>query len=120
MSHIVSVQTKLHDIEAIRAACQRLNLSQPEQGTAQLFSGNATGILVQLPGWQYPIVIDTLTGLVHYDNYGGHWGSQDRMDTFLKLYAVEKCRIEARKKGYSVIEQAQQDGSIKLQIIEGS
>jgi hypothetical protein len=28
-------------------------------------------------------------------------------------------RQEARKKGYSVVEQAQQDGSIKIQIIEG-
>ena len=31
------------------------------QGTTQLFSGEATGLIVRLPGWEYPAVIDTLT-----------------------------------------------------------
>jgi hypothetical protein len=43
------------------------------QGTAQLFSGEATGLLVQLPNWQFPVVIDTLTGNIQFDNYGGAW-----------------------------------------------
>ena len=71
MSHIVTIQTKVHDPAAVAAACQRLQLPAPVQGTDQLFSGQATGLLVQLPGWQYPAVIDTLSGTVHYDNYGG-------------------------------------------------
>jgi hypothetical protein len=50
MSHIVSIQTKVRDPSAIAAACQRLNLPTPTQGTAKLFSGNASGLLVQLPG----------------------------------------------------------------------
>ena len=58
MSHIVTIQTKVHDPAAVAAACQRLQLPAPVQGTAQLFSGQATGLLVQLPGWQYPVVID--------------------------------------------------------------
>jgi len=69
MSHIVEIQTKLHDPVAIGAACQRLGLPAPVQGTASLFSGEATGLLVQLPGWQYPAVIDTATGTVKYDNF---------------------------------------------------
>jgi hypothetical protein len=36
------------------------------------------------------------------------------------MYAVEKTKLEARKKGHTVTEQALQDGSIKLQIIEGA
>ena len=32
--------------------------------------------------------------------------------------AVEKAKLEARKKGYSVSEQALNDGSIRLQIVE--
>ena len=58
---------------AVAAACQRLNLAAPVQGTVQLYSGEATGLIVQLPGWEYPAVIDTLTGTVRYDNYGGAW-----------------------------------------------
>jgi hypothetical protein len=73
LSHLVQIETKVHDPVAIAAACRRLNLAEPVQGTAQLYSGEATGMLVQLPEWQYPVVIDTLTGTVRYDNFDGHW-----------------------------------------------
>jgi hypothetical protein len=116
VSHIVTIQTKVHDPIAVAAACQRLNLAVPVHGTAQLFSGEATGLLLQFPGWQYPAVIDTLTGTVKCDTYEGHWGDQVHLDKFLQMYAVERAKLEARKKGYSVTEQALQDGSIKLQI----
>jgi hypothetical protein len=116
MSHIVTLQTKLHDLAAIAAACQRLKLSAPVAGTAELFSGPATGVLVQLPDWEYPIVIDTVTGLVRYDNFGRRWGAQALLARFLQSYAVEKTKLEARKKGYQISEQALQDGSIRLQI----
>jgi hypothetical protein len=33
---------------------------------------------------------------------------------------VEVVRLEARKKGYQVSEQALADGSIKLQLVEGA
>ena len=119
MSHIVSIQTKVHDPAAVAAACQRLGLPAAQPGTARLFSGEATGLVVRLPGWHYPAVIDTLTGVVRYDNYGGRWGEQAQLDRFLQAYAVEKTRLEARKKGYQVSEQQLQDGSVRLQIVEG-
>ncbi len=119
MSHVVSIQTRLHDPAAIRAACQRLNLQEPVQGTAQLFSGEATGLVVQLPGWKYPTVIDTLTGVVQYDNFNEVWGDQAQLDRLLQMYSAEKVKLEAKKKGYAVSEQTLGDGSIKLQIIEG-
>ena len=49
-----------------------------------------------------------------------HWGEQQHLDRFLQLYAVEKAKLEARKKGYAVSEQTLQDGSIKLQILQGA
>ena len=119
MSHLVSVQAKVHDPVAVAAACHRLNLAPPQQGSARLFSGEAQGLLVQLPGWQYPVVIDTLSGVIHYDNFEGRWGDQEQLDRFLQLYAVERAKLEARKKGYTVSEQSLQGGSIKLNIIEG-
>jgi hypothetical protein len=119
MSHVVTIQTKVHDPVAVAAACRRLNLADPVQGTARLYSGEATGLIVKLPGWQYPAVVEPLTGTVRYDNFGGHWGDQAHLDRFLQLYAVERAKLEARKKGFAVTEQALQDGGIKLQIIEG-
>ena len=120
MSHVVTIQTKLHDPAAVAAACRRLNLAAPAEGTAKLFSGEATGLLVQLPGWQYPAVIDVLTGTVRYDNYEGRWGDQRHLNRFLQAYAVEKARLEARRKGHTITEQQLQDGSIRLQISEGT
>ncbi len=76
MSHIVSIQTRVHDPIAINAACARLGLKAPVQGTAELFSGSASGLLVQFEGWEYPAVIDTLTGTIRYDNFGGAWNGQ--------------------------------------------
>jgi hypothetical protein len=90
MSHIVEIQTQIKDPEAIRAACRRLQLPEPTHGTARLFSGQATGTIVQLPGWQYPVVCDTATGQLKYDNFNGHWGEQAHLDRFLQMYAVEK------------------------------
>src|SRR4051812_13248709 len=118
MSHIVTLETRVHDPAAIASACQRLNLRAPLQGTVQLFSGEATGMIVQLPGWEYPIVIDTLTGAIRYDNYEEAWGARAKLDHFLQMYAVEKAKLEARRKGYAVSEQALESGSIRLQIIE--
>jgi len=119
MSHVVRIQTKVHDPVAVAAACQRLGLVAPVHGTAHLFSGEATGLLVQLPDWRYPAVVDTLTGSIRYDNFGGRWGEERQLHRFLQMYAVERTKLEARKKSYAVEEQAQQDGSIKLRIREG-
>ena len=119
MSHIVTIATKVRDPAAVRAACQRLGLDQPAEGTAQLFSGEASGLVVQLKDWRYPLVIDVQTGEVRYDNYGGAWGAQEQLDRLLQCYAAEKVKIEARKRGYVVSEQALENGSIRLQIIEG-
>lgn len=119
MSHIVTITTEVRDTEAVRAACRRLNLDEPVQGTARLFEGEATGLLVKLPGWTYPAVVETATGQVKFDNYGGSWGDPKHLDAFLQSYAICKATIEARKRGHSVFEQALPDGSVKLTIQVG-
>ena len=119
MSHVVTIKTQIKDEEAVRSACKRLGLEEPLHGTATLFSGQATGLAVKLPGWLYPAVFDLTTGQVHYDNYGGGWGEQKHLDAFLQSYAVEKVKLEARKKGRSVHEQTLPDGSIKLTVTVG-
>ncbi|MDY0170530.1 MAG: hypothetical protein RBS80_28580 [Thermoguttaceae bacterium] len=97
MSHIVSVESQLRDPAGVSAACHRLGLSAPVHKTVKLFSGEATGLAVQLPDWDYPIVIDTASGEVRYDNYGGRWGEQSRLDAFLQAYAVEVVKAQSRR-----------------------
>jgi hypothetical protein len=119
MSHIVTIETKLHDGQAVAAACRRLQLAAPAEGKAQLFSGEAAGLLVQLPGWRYPAVVDLPSGAVRYDNYAGEWGDERHLHRFLQMYSVEKAKIEAKKHNYAVREEQLADGSIRLQIVEG-
>lgn len=116
MSHIVTVKTEVRDHAAVAAACRRLALSEPTVGTAQLYSGQVGGLLVRLPDWLYPIVIDTDSGTVRYDNYGGCWGDEQHLHRFLQAYAVERARSEARRKNYATSEQSLADGSILVEI----
>ena len=116
MSHIVQIRTEVRDREAIARACDRLKLPAPTDGTATLFQAKRTGTIVRLPEWQYPVVCDTSTGEVAYDNFEGTWGPIDRLHSFMQAYSVEKASLEARKRGHSVIEQPLADGSIKLLI----
>lgn len=73
MSHIVKIESRVHDRVAIDSACRRLGLTKPIEGTAKLYSGEATGLLLQLPGWTYPAVIEPVTGTIKYDVFGGAW-----------------------------------------------
>jgi hypothetical protein len=119
LSHIVTIKTEVRDLAAITAACHRLALPDPLQGTAELFSSKRTGLLIGLPDWLYPVVIDTTTGQAHYDNFGGHWGNEKHLNRFLQAYAVERTSIEARKKNYITTEQTMADGSIIVEIEVG-
>jgi hypothetical protein len=116
VSHIVTIQTQVRDATAVAAACQRLGLPPPQQRTVELFSGSAAGLAVELPGWNYPVVCDLPSGSLKFDDYGGAWGEQSELDRFLQAYACERAKIEARRRGHSVTEQALADGSIKLTI----
>ena len=119
MSHIVTIKTQVRDPVALAAACERLKLPAPVQGRARLFTAEAEGLIVQLPGWRYPVVINPAGGSVRYDNYNGAWGEQKQLDQLLQIYAVEKTRLEARRAGHSVTEQVLADGSIRLTLQVG-
>ena len=119
MSHIVEIKTEVRDEAAVQSACSRLHLPLATRGTFELYSSTETGLGIELPHWKYPVVADTETGSLKYDNYNGRWGSQEFLDQFLQRYAIEKAAIEARKKGHSVVEQRLDNGSIKLTIQVG-
>ena len=119
MSHVVQIQTQVKDAAAVRAGCKRLALDEPTEGEVRLFNETVSGLAVRLRDWRYPVVFNLATGESKFDNYQGHWGKQERLDEFLQAYAIEKTKIEARRKGYSVIEQPLVDGSVKLTLLVG-
>lgn len=119
MSHIVEIQAEVRDPIAIRASCERLRLPPPVYGEAKLFSSSRIGWAVQLPDWRFPVVCDTTSGRIDFDNYEGRWGKQRELDRFVQGYAVEKAKLEARRQGYDVIEKPLEDGSVKLTVQVG-
>jgi len=102
MSHTMNLIIELHDRAALEAACQRLGLTLSE-GSHKLYSTTEEGIAVCLPGWQFPVVVKG-DGSVAYDNYNGNWGDISELNKLRAYYGLEKAKIEARKKGYSVYE----------------
>lgn len=119
MSHIVTIQTEVRDAIAVGAACHRLGLETPHVGTAQLFERPVRGLIVRLPEWRYPVVVDLPTGSLYFDNFFGEWGKPVHLDQFLQMYATEKAKLECRRQGHSVIEQILPDGSVKLTVQVG-
>ena len=119
MSHIVTIETQVRDVHAVAAACRRMGLAAPENGIARLFAGEVRGLLVRLPGWRYPLVLDTERGTLRYDHFEGKWGDPAELGRFQQSYAVEKTRIEAHRRGHTVREQTLADGTIKLTVAVG-
>ena len=116
MSHIVTIHTEIRDVSALIAACRRRQLAPPREGSHRLFTSTVSGWAVELPDWRYPVVCQTETGQLQFDNFQGRWGDQQHLDRFLQAYAVEKAVLEARRQGHTVLEQPLPDGSIKLTV----
>lgn len=116
MSHIVTIKTEVRDEQAVKAACSRLQWEEPVFAKHRLFSSSVEGWGVQAPGWRYPIVAELGAGKLHYDNYEGRWGDPRELDRFKQSYAIEKTKIEARKQGRFVTEQALPNGTVQLTV----
>ena len=71
------------------------------------------GTALRLPGWRYPVVIDT-DGRLHYDHFEGRWGDLAQLHRFHQAYAEAATTHFARARGYLVTRTAQADGTIRL------
>jgi hypothetical protein len=60
------IVTTVHDPRALAATCRRLHLPVPVEGRIEYDDQEAFGWIVRLPGVRYPIVCNTLTGLIAY------------------------------------------------------
>lgn len=114
MKYFARVEPEVRDPAAISAACRRLKLPEPTAGTFHLLHSLATGLAVRLAAWRYPLVCDVQSGSLAYDNHGGMWGDERALDAFLQAYAIEKTRLEARRRGDAVTEQPLPGGAVKL------
>lgn len=122
MSHVVQVRNiQCTDESALRTACDHLGLKVKDRANHKLYGSQmAVGLAIELPGWQHPVVIDTQTGECRYDNFNGSWGAQEQLDKLIQRYAVEAARNDATARGLGCVEEALEDGSIKLTAVDYS
>lgn len=117
MSHIATIELRINDLEALRAACQELGAALcMDRKSFRWFSGKSPcQAVIQVPGADYEIglVQSGETFHLHCDLYasGGVEAALGKgLGRLKQAYARERVRREARRKGYRVCEQKTERG----------
>ena len=121
MSHISKIELEVKDLGILGQACARLglNLMRGQQTFKWYGKDSQCDHAIKIPGANYEIGVLKKNGSLDlncdfYDrNIEKAIGKQGGL--LKQAYAVEKTKIEARKKGYSVLER-QTDNGIRLHV----
>jgi hypothetical protein len=116
MSHTMNIVTELKDYDAIAIACSRLGFKLLGVGKHHLYGSEESGLAVQIPGWNYPVVIHA-DGTVAYDTYNGQWGNEKQLTQLIDVYGLEKARMEAQKLGYTCFESVNENNELELEVV---
>ena len=112
MSHTLKIKVEIKDETALRTASERTGAKVLGEGSHRLYGGVSNGFGVQLPGWQFPVIVNLQTGELSYDNYGGNWGNQGTLDTLIHEYSTEVVAQALASQGISFYRNdAQVDGT---------
>lgn len=101
MSHIVRAPIKLKNREHLRTAAEKLGCTIGAEGSYRIGGAQVQGLSIKLPGWTNPIVV-TEAGEIGYDNWGGRWGSQEKLDELCQEYAITAAEVEAQLHNMSI------------------
>ena len=91
----------------IKSACRKMNLEFQGWGRHRLYSSTEEGYAVSLPGWRYPVILNS-EGIAK-DDYNGSWGDSKELEKFLRRINAEKVYEEAEIMGYNIEEELTQD-----------
>jgi hypothetical protein len=122
MSHFTQIQTKITDIEALRAACDELGLEVLDNTQARGFGRNTRHgrHVIRLKG-PYDIAVNpTADGefALETDLWQGHVEKElsPGLGRLRQLYGVHKATSEAKRRGLRVRRRALADGRIRLAV----
>lgn len=120
MSHTATVQTQVRRPKMIQKAAKALGFScSVGQFRQQFFQSKAESgdVAVTLPGWKYPVLFDTKTGEVKYDNYNGMWGDLQPLEKLMQEYALQVAEEEAQEftlQGWTMQRVVQPNGDVQI------
>ena len=122
MSHISRIEVEVKDLSILKAACRRLGLTFFEDQKTFKWFGTEDGACdhtIRIPEATYEIGVVKLSNRyeLNCDFFDKEIeaGIGNNGGLLRQAYAVEKTKLEARRKGYSVIEQ-QTDNGIRLRV----
>jgi len=72
-----------------------------------------SGDVIQLPGWQYPIVVET-PETVRMDHFDGRWGDMAHFSRLKHSYAVHASIRAVERTGRRVLQRIEQNGHVQL------
>jgi len=121
MSHISKIELEVKDLSILGQACTKMGLQLVKNQKTYKWYGNEAECdhAIKIPDADYEIGIKHVNGRyeLHCDYYDANLETAiGRQGGLLKqAYAVAKTRIEARRKGYSVLEKQTETG-IRLHV----
>ena len=122
MSHISKIELEVNDLGTLAQACSRLGLKLVQGQKTFKWYGREDGKcdhVIKVPGANYEIgVIKTANAFElqcdYFDNAIGK-AIGEKGGLLKQAYAVERTKAEARRKGYTVIEQ-KTDSGVRLHV----
>lgn len=130
MSHIATVEIEFKDLDCLAKACTKCGVElRRDQKQFTWYNGNVSDCdaAIAVPGNKqaYEIGVHLEGGKIRlsYDPFCGGYGMQKHvafeddlrgLGKLQQAYAVEVARKQAKKQGFSVREQVQADGRVKL------
>ena len=125
MSHFVSIQTQIKDIESLQSACGELGFGFDKDAQARGIGTEQHGdYVIRLKGPCDVAVQRQQDGtfVLSTDWWDGHVEKEvgAKYGRLLQLYAVHKTTSEARRRGLNIQRRSLANGTIKLVLTGGT
>jgi hypothetical protein len=99
MSHTAQIAADYQNRDALAAAVHSLGGTLLAHGKHELYSTSEMGIGIQLPKWQFPIVVRADQTLA-FDHYNGAWGNVADLERLHEEYSWAITEIAAQRVGW--------------------
>lgn len=123
MSHTSVYQSSIKNIDTLKKVLTEKKISFRDSTKSdlseKLFSSSpeSQAIAFNLENWLYPIIVDT-KGAIYYDNFGGKWGSMEKLGEVIQNYNVKVIEENIDFSSFSMNKSIDKDGNLVLEMIE--
>jgi len=119
VSHTLHQESQMTDERHIATAVGAVGGEVSEATSARFYDKSEhEGVVVQLPGWRYPVIVKA-GGELAFDTYRGRWGDEAVLDRLRQEYAfaVTKDVYETEYDGCSVEHMGyNDDGELQFEV----